>query len=94
LMTMFSFGSIKFNAAFFGAITIVRESAPYPGSDALLADEIKALQSQYVEMDVAELKKKINKFWYMNQIVLNKRVVNVVDKYFDWEHIDFEDYII
>jgi len=93
-MTMFSFGSIKFNAAFFGAITIVRESTPYPGSDALLADEIKALQSQYVEMDVAELKKKINKFWYLNQIVLNRRVVNVVDKYFDWEHIDFEDYII
>lgn len=25
LMTMFSFGSIKFNAAFFGAVTIIRE---------------------------------------------------------------------
>ena len=28
LMTMFSFGSIKYNTAFYGAVTIVREKAP------------------------------------------------------------------
>jgi hypothetical protein len=28
LMTMFSFGSIKYNTAFYGAVTIVREKTP------------------------------------------------------------------
>jgi len=42
-MTMFSFGSIKFNTAFFGAVAIVKESTPYPGYQTLLFDEMTAL---------------------------------------------------
>ena len=49
-MTILNFGSNKFNVAYFSVITIVRESAPITRSDALLTDEIKALEAQNVEM--------------------------------------------
>jgi hypothetical protein len=35
---MFSFGTIKYNTAFFGSVSIVREESPYPGASKLLAD--------------------------------------------------------
>lgn len=41
VMTMFSFGSIKFNTAFFGAVAIVKESVLYPQT--LLFDEMTIL---------------------------------------------------
>jgi hypothetical protein len=42
-MTMFSFGSIKFNTAFFGAITIVKERQPYSENHNFIADDAKEI---------------------------------------------------
>ena len=42
-MTMFSFGSIKYNTAFYGAVTIVRESEPYSGKEQMLATKMKEI---------------------------------------------------
>lgn len=47
LMTLFSFGSIKYNTAFYGAVTIVREKVPYDGKSLLLVDNMKQIQENY-----------------------------------------------
>lgn len=47
LMTLFSFGSIKYNTAFYGAVTIVREKVPYDGKSQLLVDNMKQIQENY-----------------------------------------------
>lgn len=50
LMTMFSFGSIKYNTAFYGAVTIIREKAPYNSKDFLLVNQMKEIQSHYSQL--------------------------------------------
>ena len=47
LMTMFSFGSIKYNTAFYGSVSIIREKAPYQGKEHFLVDTMRETQSHY-----------------------------------------------
>jgi perosamine synthetase len=54
-MTMFSFGSIKFNAAFYGAISIVR-------NEAQLVDKMRSIQDTYEALSTDEYSKKIRTF--------------------------------
>jgi hypothetical protein len=40
---MFSFGSIKYNTAFYGAVTIVREKAQTYNKDQSLVDQMREI---------------------------------------------------
>ena len=85
-MTMFSFGSIKYNAAFFGAISIVRK-------DSSLVDKMVSIQDTYPEQCIKEYEKKIKTFLGLN-LASNTLVCAISDRYFDLQNIDFEDWIV
>jgi len=59
-MTMFSFGTIKYNTAFWGSVSIVREPLRL-GQDNIcsLFSTMKKIQSKYNRLTVAEYRSKI-----------------------------------
>lgn len=62
VMTMFSFGLIKFNTAFYGAVTIFRNNNEHHRSpdDKLLCQKIEELQHTYRLYTPEDYKKKIS----------------------------------
>ena len=78
---MFSFGTIKYNTAFFGAVSIIRESASI-GQTQLLSTKIEQTQSAYSELSVEEYTKKIKTTFLLKYIVHTKALVKAADYYF------------
>ena len=78
---MFSFGTIKYNTAFFGAVSIIRESASI-GQTQLLSTKMEQSQSAYSELSVEEYAKKIKTTFLLKYIVHTKALVKAADYYF------------
>lgn len=95
LMTMFSFGSIKYNTAFYGAVTIVREKAPQNGKDQLLVDNMKDIQSHYSQLCLNEYVSKIKKTYLLGLSLTNKALVWSFRTYFErFRREDIEEFTV
>lgn len=93
-MTMFSFGTIKYNTAFFGSVSIVREKNIYPGASKLLADQMKEIQANYDELPLKDYQKKIKTTFLMKFILANKTLVKAAFYYMHFNCLDGEDFIV
>lgn len=69
ILTMFSFGTIKYNSALFGSVSIVREKEPLPGQTEILVDKMKQIQSNYVQLPLKEYISKIQKAFLLKQLI-------------------------
>ena len=96
VMTMFSFGTIKHNTCFYGAVTIVRENAQYQqlSESRDLCKQMRALQDAYPVYSYEDYRSKILKCMLIKRLVTGKYFVSASLKYFAWRQIDFEDYLI
>ena len=80
---MFSFGTIKYNSAFWGSVSIVREPksivSATPGP---LFTKMMEIQSKYQLLSAVEYKNKIQKCWLLSFLCQNKTVVRGEKFYF------------
>jgi len=95
LMTMFSFGSINYNTAFYGAVTIVREKMPYPGKKQLLGDHMKQIQKSYSQLCLKDYISKIKKTYLLGLTLTNKALVWSFKTYFErFRREDIEEFTV
>ena len=90
---MFSFGTIKYNTAFFGSVNVIRESAS-TGQNHLLSAKMEAIQSCYTELSVEEYKKKIKTTFLLKYVLHTKTLVKAADYYFRFQRADLEDFFV
>ena len=95
-MTMFSFGMIKHNTAFYGAVTIVREDANVANVPEAqhLYERMAEIQDTYREYTVAEYSKKIKTTFAIWSATSHSPVINVSFKLFKMSGVDVEDYFV
>ena len=92
---MFSFGSIKYNTAFYGAVTIIREKAPYNNKDELLVDQMKEIQSHYSQLCLQDYVSKIKKTYFLGLSLTNKALVWSFKTYFErFRREDIEEFTV
>jgi hypothetical protein len=84
---MFSFGSIKLQSACNGAVTIIR--------DKMLHDQVEEIQNSYTTvLDTTEYRKKIQKMLMLKFALHYKAPLIAFIKYFEFQHLDGEDWTI
>ena len=76
---MFSFGTIKLNTAFYGAVTIVRERN---GSTALLVESMNQVQDAYeAQLDNKEYVKKMRFAGILKNVIHKKLPLRIFNAY-------------
>ena len=95
-MTMFSFGTIKCNTAFYGAVTVIRESANLSSmpQSANLHDQMAALQETYSQYTVKEYKKKCLIGFAAWTAINSENSFRALQRYFKARNLDMENEII
>ena len=84
---MFSFGSIKFNTAFYGAVSLVKDANG-------LCETMSKIQESYSLYALADYAKKIKNMKMVKKVIHNKWLVWSTIKYFEHKKQDMEDYLV
>lgn len=93
---MFSFGTIKHNTCFYGAVSIVREQANIGGGPGAkdLCKKMLAIQETYPVYDRQLYRKKIYQCMVIQRVITGRWIVAASLRYFKWRQLDLEDYLI
>ena len=89
---MFSFGTIKLNTAFFGAVTIVKEQN---SAETNLTAKMDEVQDSYEDtLKTVEYVKKMKQFTLIKKIIHSRLGLGSINKYMAFTGGDTEDFVV